>query len=159
MFSGDAQGVNPDEGLQSCIEGLKLCAAVAERLKITLIFEMFNTFDHPGYLAVSSRFGFDTARAVGSPHLRLLYDIYHMQRMGENVLSDLKANLEYVGHLHVAGCPHRDFPGPEQDIDYRAIVKNITLMGYQGYWGMEFYPSGDAYKSLEEARRLLLSYA
>jgi hydroxypyruvate isomerase len=159
VFSGDAQGVDEDEGLRNCVAGLKPCVALAEKLKVQLLFEMFNTHDHPGYLAVSSRFGFELAKAISSPRLKLLYDIYHMARMGEDPLRDLKTGLEYVGHLHVAGSPRRDFPGPEQEIRYPAIVKEVVARGYDGYWGLEYLPSGDAYRSLAEAMALLRSYA
>jgi len=159
VFSGDAKGVDEAEGLRNCIDGLKPCVAVSEKLNVPLIFEMFNTYDHPGYLAASSRFGFDVARAISSPCLKLLYDIYHMARMGEDTLQDLKTHLEYVGHLHIAGSPGRDFPDAGQEINYPAIVKAVTAQGYDGYWGMEYLPAGDAYQSLTDAIALFRAYA
>lgn len=158
VFSGDAQGVDEDAGLRNCVAGLMPCVSLAEKLDVQVVFEMFNTYDHPGYLAASSRFGFEVARAVSSPRLKLLYDIYHMARMGEDTLRDLKTGLEHVGHLHIAGSPNRDFPGSRQEIQYPAIVKELVSLGYDGYWGLEYYPSGDAYRSLAEAMALFRSY-
>ena len=48
-------------------------------------FEVFNRFDHPDYVADNSAFAYDVVTRVNSKSLRVLYDIYHMLRMEEDV--------------------------------------------------------------------------
>ena len=87
--------------------------------------------------------------------MKLLYDIYHMQIMDGNVLSFVKKNLPYIGHFHVAGVPGRKEPVPSE-LDYAFILGEIDRMGYTGYFGLEYWPSGDSAQSLAATRRALL---
>jgi len=161
VFSGNRAAQDPAVGIVNCIAALKQVAADAERAGIVLTFEVFNTFDHPDYDADNGDYGFAVARGVSSPAVKVLYDLYHMHRMGEDVAAKVIANLEYVAHLHVAGSPKRDFPGEKQAIDYAKFVRSIHAAGYRGAWGMEFLPTvgADAGEELGRAARLFLSYA
>jgi hydroxypyruvate isomerase len=159
VFSGNTGGQDRAAGLDNCISALKLLATHAQKHRVTLAFEMLNTFDHPGYMADHSAFGFDIVKAIASPCVKVLYDIYHMHRMGEDVMEDLADNLPHIAHLHIAGSPKRDFPGADQQIDYAKIVRLLISRGYAGSWGMEFIPSGDSLDELEKAARLFQSYA
>jgi hydroxypyruvate isomerase len=159
VFSGNRQGQDDADGFAQCLSAYKELARDAERLGVTLAFEMLNKHDHPDYMADRSRFGFDLVKAVGSPRFLALYDIYHMQRMGEDALADILSNLEIICHLHVAGSPRRDFPGTRQDIDYGVIVKTVQAAGYTGFWGQEFLPgTGDPFAELEAALMLFNRY-
>jgi len=120
---------------------------------------MLNSFDHPGYMADRGAFGFDIVKAIASPCVKVLYDIYHMHRMGEDVMKDLAGNLPHIAHLHIAGSPKRDFPGADQQVDYAEIVRLLVARGYAGSWGMEFVPARDSLDELEKAARLFQSYA
>ena len=160
VFSGNRAGQSPDIGIANCIAALKEVASDAERAGIVLTFEVFNTFDHPDYDADHGDYAFAVARAVSSPAVKVLYDLYHMQRMGEDVAAKVIANLEYVAHLHVAGSPTRGFPGTDQSPDYAAVVRSIHGAGYRGAWGMEFLPGAgnDAGEMLDRAARLFRGY-
>jgi hydroxypyruvate isomerase len=160
VFSGNRQGQDDDEGLRHCTTVCAELARDAERLGVTLVFEMLNSLEHVDYMADHSRFGFALAEAVGSPRFKILYDIYHMFRMGEDVLANLLGHLDYIAHIHVAGSPRRDFPGTRQEIDYADIVKKVTAAGYTGFWGQEFLPStDDPFTDLEAASMLFSRYA
>jgi hydroxypyruvate isomerase len=160
VFSGNRAGQDPAVGIGNCIAALKEVAADAERAGVVLTFEVFNTFDHPDYDADNSSYGFSVARGVSSPAVKVLYDLYHMHRMGEDIAAAVTANLEYVAHLHVAGSPKRDFPGEAQSLDYRQAVGRIRNAGYRGAWGMEFLPGdgADAVETLDQAARLFRGY-
>jgi hydroxypyruvate isomerase len=145
VFSGNRFGSPDDEGIEACVEAFRLLAPVAEKAGVTLLFEMLCAMDHPGYQADSSAYGFSVVERVASPGLRVLYDIYHMYRMGENVIDDLIANLPIIGHIHVAESPLRDLPVPGGAIDYPAIVGKVMDAGYDGYWGLEFLPRSGSF--------------
>jgi hydroxypyruvate isomerase len=56
---------------------------------------------------------------------------------------DLLANLDLIGHIHVAESPGRTAPVAQGVIDYHAIIPPVLAAGYQGYWGLEYLPQGD----------------
>ena len=46
--------------------------------------------------------------------MRLLFDIYHVQIMDGDVVRNLRENLDYICHIHVAGVPTHAIPSSEQ---------------------------------------------
>lgn len=159
VFSGSQRGLDDATGIAACIDGLEPLAAEAERAGVTLLFEALNTHDHVDYHAHRSAFAFAVVRGVGSPALKVLYDLYHLHRMGDDALADFRTHLPLIGHIHTAGAPRRDFPGPEQQIDYARLVRGIQALGYRGWWGHEFVPRGEVFDELARVRQLFSGYA
>jgi hydroxypyruvate isomerase len=151
LFSGNRDGQDDAIGRANVVTALKSLAGEAERAGVTLIFEMFNDQDHPDYQADNSGYGFAVAKAVGSPAVKVLYDIYHMSRMGEDVIADITRNLDLIAHLHTAEMPKRSIPQKAGAIAYGRIVPAVMQAGYQGYWGTEFVVQGDVMTELREA--------
>jgi hydroxypyruvate isomerase len=112
----------------------------AEQADFTLLLEPLNTLvDHPGYYLDSSREAVEIVRAIDSPHLKILYDVYHMQIMEGNILATIERILPWIGHFHAAGVPGRgEVFGSE--LNYPAIVRAIESLGYQGTFGLEYFP-------------------
>ncbi len=154
LFSGNRDGQHDEVGMANIGAALRQVVPDAERAKVTLLFEVLNAFDHGDYQADRSSFAFAVVRAIGSERLKVLYDLYHMHRMGERVIESVIGNLDLVGHLHIAGAPKRDFPGPGQEMDYAPIVRAIHGAGYRGYWGQEFIPGTDPMDELKRAQAL-----
>jgi len=88
---------------------------------------------------------------VDSPWLKLVYDIYHMERMGDDSGKDIVRHLDRIAHLHVAESPGRGAPRSDGTIRYGRIIPRVTKAGYNGYWGMEFVPVGDALSELRDS--------
>jgi hydroxypyruvate isomerase len=150
IFSGNrVEGL--DDGFAACAEAIEQVLPDAQKAGRTLIFEMLNSFDHPGYEADHSAFGFDLAAHFDSPNLKVLLDLYHMQRMGEDPAALIRKHVQHIAHLHVAGSPKRDFPGPDQQIDYASCIRAAQAAGYEGFWGMEFIPGNDPMQELARA--------
>ena len=126
---------------QSVLDGLKALAPLAEEAGVTLVLEPLNIHvDHPGYFLNRSGVGFDLVRAVDSPRIRLLFDIYHMQVMEGNIIETLTSNLDVIGHVHVADVPGRHQPGTGE-LNYANIFKALREAGYDKYVGFEFEPT------------------
>ncbi len=148
-------GLKREKALESMTAGLSALAKVCERNGITLMLEPFNSrVDHPDYFLDDPQTCVEVLRAVGSPNVKMLFDIYHMQIMDGNILSFVKRNLASIGHFHVAGVPGRHEPVP-CELDYAFILKEIDAMGYAGYFGLEYWPTIEPGQSLERTKRAL----
>jgi hydroxypyruvate isomerase len=138
----------------SIIENLKMMAPLAERAGVTLVVEPLNiAVNHKGYYLYSSAEGFDIIRAVGSPNVKLLYDIYHQQVTEGNLIQTITENIELIGHFHVADVPGRHEPGTGE-INYANVLKAIDETGYNGYVGLEYAPKASALESLQKVKAL-----
>jgi hydroxypyruvate isomerase len=88
---------------------------------------------------------------VGSPRVKLLYDVYHMQVMEGDVIRTIQTHHHHFGHYHVAGNPGRHEPDAGQELNYPAIYEAIRSTGFGGYVGMEFVPRGEPIAALRNA--------
>ena len=158
IFSGNNNGQEKAIGLQNCIAAIEQYLPVAEKNGIVLLFEMLNSFDHLDYQGDSSSYGFEIVKHFQSQNLKVLYDIYHMFRMGENVIADITENLDLIGHIHLAGSPTRNNPAFDNEIDYPAIFKSVITAGYTGFWGQEFQLTADRWDELKEAYNFLAGF-
>jgi len=130
-----------EEKYESVFEGLKSIAALAEDAGITLVLEPLNSeVDHVGYFLDHSAMGFELVRAVDSPCIKVLYDIYHMQIMEGNVIRTLTGNMDVIGHVHVADVPGRHEPGTGE-LNFANIFRALRQAGYDGYVGFELDPT------------------
>lgn len=154
IFSGNRDGLPDEMGIANCIDGITELAPHAEQAGVQLHFEMLCAHNHPDYQADHSAFGFRVVREVASPAVKVLYDIYHMVQMGEDVCADILDNLDIIGHLHVAEVPERTLPLPGGQTDYPSLVGKVMEAGYRGYWGFEFLPGGEAIDELCQAAAL-----
>ncbi len=150
-----------EEGAANCIAGLKQVVGYAEQQGVTLCLEHLNTRDgthpmkgHPGYQGDDVDFVGRIIRAVGSPRLKLLFDIYHVQIMHGDVIRRIEENKDIIGHVHTAGNPGRGELDAKQEINYPPILEKLLEIGYQGYVGQEFIPTRDPLVGLREAVEL-----
>jgi hydroxypyruvate isomerase len=94
---------------------------------------------------------FEMTKAVASPNIKVLYDLYHEQRGFGNLIEKLDKNIAEVGLIHVADVPGRHEPGTGE-INYINIYRKLVQLNYKGIIAMEFYPTGDVVKTLQRAR-------
>ncbi len=154
--------ISPEKGARTCVEGLKKVIGYAEQKNVTLCLEMLNTREdshpmkgHPGYQGNHTDYCIDILKKVGSPRMKLLFDVYHVQIMDGDVIRRIRQHKDYIGHVHVAGCPGRGELDNKQEINYPAVMQALLEVGYPGYVGLEFIPTRDAYQGLREAVALL----
>lgn len=151
VFSGNRDGQPDAEGLAQVALGLEKLLPGAEALGVELWFEMLCARDHPDYQADHAAYGFELHRRMGSPALKILYDVYHMAQMGEDYMADLAGNRDSVAHVHLADLPKRGCPASEVRIPFRSVMRDFTAGGYNGWFGLEFLPKGDPLADLERA--------
>ena len=156
------KGLADDEMTKNCVELWKSVMAYAEEKKVTVCLEHLNSRDashpmkgHPGYFGDNVDHCIEMIKAVGSPRMKLLFDIYHVQIMNGDVIRRLRTYKEYIGHYHTAGVPGRGELDETQELNYPAIVKAIVETGFQGYLAQEFIPTWpDKVKALRHAVRV-----
>lgn len=151
MF-GNRKGRSDEEGAANCITGLNRVKASAERHGVTVCVELLNSkVDHKDYMGDHTAFGVKVVAGVGSPRVKLLYDIYHMQIMEGDVIRTIRDNIAHIAHFHTGGVPGRHEIDDGQELNYRAVCKAIADIGFTGYLAHEFVPSRDPLTSLKEA--------
>jgi hydroxypyruvate isomerase len=157
-FTGMREDIPDDVGAANCVEGFKQILGHAEKKKVTLCLEMLNTRDashpmkgHPGYQGNHTEYCVDIIKRVGSPNLKLLFDVYHVQIMDGDIIRRIRQHKDVIGHVHTAGNPGRGELDDKQEIAYKAVMEALVEVGYQGYVGQEFIPTRDALAGLEQA--------
>ncbi len=153
VFSGNRRdGLSDAQGVEEAARGLRRVAGAAEEVGVTLLLELLNSrVDHAGYQCDRSEWGISVCEMVGSPRVKLLYDIYHMQVMEGDIIARIQQHHRYFGHYHTAGVPGRHDLDAAQELNYPGIVRAIAETGYGGYLGHEFIPKGDTISALQAA--------
>jgi len=159
-FSGFRKGMADDVGLDNTVEGLKKVIGYAEKKKVNLILEVLNSRvdvemkGHPDYMCDNVEWAVEVCKRIGSPRMKFLFDIYHVQVMQGDVITRIKQTHPYIGHYHTAGVPGRNEPDDNQELNYPPIMRTIVETGYTGYVAQEFIPTRDPMRSLWEAVKL-----
>jgi len=154
-FSGRRNGVTDLQGWENCEKGLKRITPIAEKYNVVLTMELLNSVGHKDYLCDHTVWGVELCRRVGSPNLKLLYDIYHMQIMEGNIIDSIRKYHSYFSHIHTGGNPGRNEIDETQELYYPAIMKALVDVGYKGFVGQEFVPKQpDKIASLEKCIRI-----
>ena len=159
---GDLAGAEGDEiGKRNMVEGLKKVLGLAEKKKVTLCIEMLNSRvdvemkGHPGYQCDSIEWAVDVCDRIGSPRVKILFDIYHVQIMQGDVITRIRQFKDYIAHYHTAGVPGRSELSGVQEIHYPGIMQAIVETGYKGFVGQEFIPTRkDMIASLRESAQI-----
>jgi hydroxypyruvate isomerase len=157
-FTGMREKDIPDDvGARNCVEGYKKVVGYAEKKNVTLCLEMLNSRvdatmkGHPGYQGDHTDYCIDIIKRVGSPRLKLLFDVYHVQIMDGDVIARIRQHKEYIGHVHTAGVPGRGELDDRQEVNYPAVMRAIADAGIKAYVGQEFIPTRDPMEGLRQA--------
>jgi hydroxypyruvate isomerase len=132
-------GVSYDAAKQTFVGNLRYAAAELEGAGVTLVIEPVNTYDIPGFFLSGTAPALAIMDEVGSPNLKLQYDVYHMQRTEGELAKTFAANVARIAHVQVADNPGRHEPGTGE-INYPFVFEQIDLSGYTGWVGCEYIP-------------------
>jgi len=141
-MSGNRGRISDEEGMKHCVDALKQIAPLAEEKGVTVVMELLNSkVNHKGYMCDHTAWGVEMCKKVGSPRVKLLYDIYHMQIMEGDIIRTIRNNIQYIGHVHTGGNPGRHEIDETQELYYPAIMRGLLDAGYTGWVAHEFTPS------------------
>ena len=131
--------INSNHSKKIFIDNLKYAA---ERLKNTnclILIEPINYYDRPNFLINTTSEAIEIIEKSEVKNLKVLFDIYHMYRMGEDILSSIKINFNYIGHIQFADYPGRNQPGTGE-INFNKIFDLLKKLGYNKWLGAEYIP-------------------
>jgi hydroxypyruvate isomerase len=144
------KGISDEQGTKNCVDCWKAAVAYAEEKKISFCLEHLNSRDdshpmkgHPGYFGDDVDHCVDMIKQVGSPGMKLLFDVYHVQIMNGDVIRRIRQYKDLIGHYHTAGNPGRGELDDTQEINYPAVMREIAKTGYKGFVAQEFIPTWD----------------
>lgn len=147
LAGNDLGASSRDEQMQVVAENYQWALPIAERHGIVVCVEPLNTFDTPKFLWPHTQDGIAFMRRVNSPFVKLQFDVYHMHRMGEDVVQMMRQHIADIGHIQFADVPGRHEPGTGE-IKWRDVFQTIEDSGYNGFLGLEYIPSTTADESL-----------
>jgi hydroxypyruvate isomerase len=156
-FSGNRSGMADQEGADNCVAFLNAIKGYAEDKQVTICMEYLNSkVNHKDYMFDHIAWGVDVMKRVGSPRVKILYDIYHAQIMDGDIVRNIRDHYQWIGHFHTGGNPGRHDIDETQELNYRFIMQAIADLGYTGFVAHEYSPAPghDPIPTLEKAIKI-----
>ena len=124
------------------VENLAYAADALGRAGIRLLVEPINDRDMPGFFLNRLADAAAVIEAAGSQNLFIQADLFHMARMGEDLVDSLTAHRARIAHVQIADAPGRREPGTG-GIDFAAAFATLDRLGYDGFIGCEYLPAAN----------------
>ena len=148
VMAGKADGT---EAFDTFCENLTYAAEKALPHDIKILIEPLNTRDAPGYFLTDVGRALEVIERTGLGSVRIMYDCYHMQIMGGDLLRSVERHLDRIGHVQFAAVPDRAEPD-HGEVDFSWLLPQIAALGYQGWFGAEYKPVTGSLEWLERWR-------
>jgi len=158
-------GVDYAQAECTYVENLRHAAAFFAPLGVRVVIEPINrrmgivqggpsytTEGMHGYFLNHTEHARRMIAQVGSDNLFLHLDVYHMQMLEGNLAETLRANLDLLRHVQIAGVPGRHEPDVGE-IHYPFLFDLLDQVGYEGWVGCEYRPRAGTLDGLGWARR------
>jgi len=136
---------------ETLVTNLRWAAEQASQHDVRLLLEPLNTTDNPGYFLTGTNQARRIVEAVGSPHVAMQFDAYHVQIMEGSLTESLRKHLDIIGHIQVGGVPGRHEPDHRQEINYPYLFNLIDELGFEGWIGCEYAPTTTSAEALHWA--------
>jgi hydroxypyruvate isomerase len=139
----------------NCIDLLRRAVEIVEPHNITMVMEPLNRFrNHPGSFLQTVTEGHLICMAVDHPNCKVLYDLYHQQIAGGNLIPLFDLCHDQIGYLQVGDNPGRKEPGTGE-INYAKVFEHVHSSGFDGIVGMEH---GNFGKGIEGEKAVIEAY-
>lgn len=158
---GERRGMSYEEGMANAIAMFDRVVDYAEERGVILCMEITNakveSDNRTDQIFSSLDWGLNVCRGTGSPNVKIVYDIYHVQIADGDVTRNLRDNIDLICHIHTAGVPGRTEIDDTNELNYRFIANAIADLGYTGFVAHEHRPGPgrDAIESLEQAFEIM----
>jgi len=139
----------------NAIEMLRRGAEIFEPKGLVMVMEPLNPWrDHAGMLLSGSPQAYMLCKAVNSPAVKILFDIYHQQITEGNLIPNIDRCWDEIAYFQIGDNPGRNEPG-SGEINYQNVFKHIHARGFEGVLGMEH---GQSQGGADGQRKLLAAY-
>ncbi|MBV8254616.1 MAG: TIM barrel protein [Chitinophaga sp.] len=141
-------------GIQTAnvLDALRRGAEIFEPHGLVMVLEPLS--DTPDLFLRTAEQTFEICKAVNSPSVKILYDIYHMQRNTGHLIPTIDMCWDEIAYVQIGDNPGRKEPGTGE-INYKNIFKHLHQKGYKGVLGMEH---GNSIKGAEGEAALIKAY-
>ena len=129
--------LDPHYQMANVVEALRRGAEILEPHGLVMVLEPLNWHvDHPGQFLQGSPQAYMVCRAVDSPAVKILFDIYHQQITEGNILHNMDRTWDEIAYVQIGDNPGRKEP-TTGEINYKNIFRHLHAKGWTGVLGME----------------------
>lgn len=145
VMAGNASG---SAARDTFCSNLDYACTAAQNSGLTLLIEPLNHFDTPDYFLTQTSDAAHIIRDIAQPNLKLMFDCYHVCRMGGDVIQMLPEYLPMIGHVQIAAVPDRGAPDHGM-LDYTQVFRTLQDLGYETPIGAEYKTNGPTEPTLD----------
>lgn len=139
--------LDPKLARATYLKRIEQAAVACEQYNIDVLIEPINTFSMPGYFLNYQSQAVEIIQELLLPNVKLQMDIFHVQMMEGNIENKLIQNLPFIGHIQIAGVPHRHEPS-HGEVNYPYLLSLLDTLGYEGIVGCEYIPQNGTSEGL-----------
>lgn len=134
------------------VDNLRVAAGLFAPHGVRPLIEPLNSRDVPGYLLTTNAHAARLIERVGADRIGLQMDLYHTQIMEGDLARAIEAHLAVTRHYQIANPPGRHEPGAGE-VDFPFLLDLMDRLGYRGWVGLEYHPTGETLAGLAWAER------
>ena len=150
-----SSNINPALQYANTLKQTEKILKLVEQTPVKVWIEALNEFHIKGGILVHEHdLAADWVRRIDHPRVKMVFDCYHQQRDSGNLIWGLEQYAGLYEAVHVADVPTRKEPGTGE-INYTNIYKKLVELNYDGFIGLEFYPSTNEAEALEKVKKIL----
>lgn len=146
--------VEPEYQFANVVEHLKWCAEIVEKAGLIIVLEPLNIKNHPSLWLKRIPQAYALCKAVGSPNVKILDDLYHQQITEGNLIMNIDAAWDEIAYFQLGDVPGRKEP-LTGEINFKNVFQHIWNKGYRGIIGMEH---GQSDRTAAGDKKLLDAY-
>ncbi|PJI49276.1 MAG: hydroxypyruvate isomerase [Pseudomonas sp.] len=141
------EGREREAALQTLAERLRATCDAFAGSGTDVLMEAINCHDMKDFLLNTPEHLQDMLERVARENLRAQLDLYHMARMGLELVDCIYALMGQIGHVQFADYPERGEPG-SGEMEFEVPLQVLDDVGYDGWLGAEYRPTGTTADSL-----------
>ena len=139
VMAGAAKGV--EGAAETFRANLDYAATQARERGMAVLIEPLNDRDAPNYFLATVEQAAALIHGLGRSEVRIMFDCYHQQIMGGDLIRRFQAHRDLIGHVQIAAVPSRAEPD-EGEVAYDRLLPAMVATGYDGFFGAEYKPRG-----------------
>lgn len=154
LYGNRVAGVDPVAQDDLAAENLGLAAEAAAAFGGTVLVEPVSGAERYPLLSAADAVRVITRveREAGVANVALLADFYHLAVNGDDIDKVIATYADRIAHVQIADAPGRNEPGTGA-LPLQRHLDDLSAVGYGGWVGLEYKPSGTTEQSFDWLRR------